>query len=216
MPLRIPEAVIERLPSYYRQVRELRDAGVRTVSSQEIGDALDVPAAQIRKDLSYFGRFGKQGHGYAVERLADELEAILGFNRHWRMVLVGAGGLGRTIASVNQGSFQPKWVRYHTVYEMDAWRVGTDVGGLTVQDLRTVEDDLRDDSIEIGIVAVSSRIAQEVTDALVRAGLRSILNYTSVVVQTPPDVEVRHVHPVLALQTLTYRLTNEVEVEPGT
>ncbi len=209
MPLKIPDVVIERLPTYYRQLIELRDAGVSTVSSQEIGDALDVTPAQIRKDLSYFGRFGKQGRGYSVDTLANELEAILGFNRLWRVLLVGGGGVARTIASLNHGSFQPYGFDIVRVYEVDPQRIGTLVNGVRVRDLATIDADMREDPIEIAIIAVSGAVAQEVTDVLVNAGVCSILNYTTVVVQTPREVEVRHVNPLLALQTLTYHLAQE-------
>ena len=209
MPLKIPDVVIGRLPTYYRQLVELRAAGVSTVSSREIGDALDVTPAQIRKDLSYFGRFGKQGRGYPVDRLADELEAILGFNRRWRVLLVGGGGVARTIASLNHGSFKPYGFDIVRVYEVDRQRIGSLVNGLRVRDLATIDTDMREDPIEIAIIAVSGAVAQEVTEALVSVGVCSILNYTTVVVQTPPQVEVRHVNPLLALQTLTYHLAQE-------
>lgn len=211
MPLKIPEVVIERLPNYYRQLTELRAAGVSTVSSQEIGEALDVTPAQIRKDLSYLGRFGKQGRGYPVDRLTEELETILGFNRHWRMVLVGSGGVGRTIASLNDGSFRPSGFDIVRVYDSDAARVGKTVNGMRVRDLASIDADMSEDPIEIAILATSGAVAQEVTDALVRAGVCSILNYTSVVVQTPTGIEARHVNPLLALQTLTYHLANPAE-----
>ena len=211
MPLKIPEVVIERLPSYYRQLTELRAAGVTTVSSQEIGEALDVTPAQIRKDLSYFGRFGKQGRGYPVDRLTEELATILGFNRRWRMMLVGGGGVGRTIASLNHGSFQPYGFDIVRVYDVDPARIGSLVNGIRVRDLANIEADMREDPIEIAVVATPGFVAQEITDSLVDAGVYSILNYTTVVVQAPPGVEVRHVNPLLALQTLTYHLTNTRE-----
>lgn len=211
MPFKIPDVVIERLPNYYRQLTELRAAGVNTVSSQEIGEALDVTPAQIRKDLSYFGRFGKQGRGYPVDRLTEELETILGFNRRWRMMLVGSGGVARTIASLNSGSFRPAGFDIVRVYDSDPRRVGGTVNGMGVRDLATIDADMRDDPIEIAILATQGAIAQDVTDALVEAGVCSILNYTSVVVHAPPGVEVRHVNPLLALQTLTYHLANPTE-----
>ena len=211
MPLKIPDVVIERLPNYYRQLTELRAAGVSTVSSQEIGEALDVTPAQIRKDLSYFGRFGKQGRGYPVDRLTEELETILGFNRRWRVMLVGSGGIARTIASLNDGSFRPAGFDIVRVYDSDPARVGRTVNGNRVRDLARIDADMRDDPIEIAILATPGAVAQELTDALVQAGVCSILNYTSVGVHTPPGVEVRHVNPVLALQTLTYHLANPAD-----
>ena len=211
MPLKIPEVVIERLPTYYRQLVELRAAGVTTVSSQEIGEALDVTPAQIRKDLSYFGRFGKQGRGYPVDRLTEELANILGFNRRWRMLLVGGGGVARTVASLNHGSFQPYGFDIVRVYDVDHERIGSLVNGIRVRDLANIEADMREDPLEIAVIATPGVVAQEVTDTLVEAGVSSVLNYTTVVVQAPPEVEVRHVNPVLALQTLTYHLTNSRE-----
>lgn len=211
MPLKIPEVVIERLPNYYRQLTELRAAGVSTVSSQEIGDALAATPAQIRKDLSYFGRFGKQGQGYPVARLTDELETILGFNRVWRMLLVGAGGVARTVASLNHGSFRPYGFDIVRVYDIDTEHVGGIVNGLPVRDIAVIETDQFEDPIEIGIIATPSAVAQDATDALARAGVCSILNYTTAVVQAPMGIEVRHVNPVLALQTLTYHLANAQE-----
>jgi redox-sensing transcriptional repressor len=207
VPLEIPEVVIDRLPVYYRWLTRMQDAGTMTVSSQELGDALDVTPAQIRKDLSYFGRFGKQGRGYAVDRLVEELRLILGLNRRWRMVLVGAGRLGRAIASYD--GFDPEGFEIVGAYDSDPQHIDEDVAGITVRDVRNIEADLRASPVDIGIVAVPSEVAQDVIDTLVRAGVRSILNYAPITVQVPEGVELRRIDPLLSLQSMTYHLSRE-------
>lgn len=207
MPLEIPDVVIDRLPVYYRRLRRMREAGVMVVSSQELGDALGVTPAQIRKDLSYFGRFGKQGRGYSVERLVEELRLILGLDRRWRMALVGVGQLGRAIASYN--GFSPQGFDLVAAFDSSPEQVGTDVDGVVVEDVRSVGARLRKDPVDIGIVAVPSEAAQEVIDALVSAGVKAILNYAPIAVQVPPGVELRRIDPLVSLQGMTYHLRRE-------
>ena len=191
MPLEIPEVVIDRLPTYYRLLSRLQEEGSSVVSSQELGQALNVTPAQIRKDLSYFGRFGKQGRGYSVERLTEELRLILGLTRRWRMVLVGAGHLGRAIASYR--GFEPQGFDIVAAYD-----IYPDESG----------ELLAADPVDIGIVAVPAGQAQAVVDRLVRVGVSAILNYAPIAAQVPPHIEVRQIDPVLALQGMTYHLQN--------
>ena len=209
LPTDIPEVVIDRLPIYYRWLSRMESEGRSTVSSQELGDALGVTPAQIRKDLAYFGRFGKQGSGYSVVRLVEELRLILGLNRRWRMVLVGVGRLGRAIASY-QG-FEPDGFDLVGVYDASPREIGGEVGGIVVRDVRELERSLREEPADIGIVAVPAAAAQEVIDALVRAGVRSILNYAPITVQAPRDVRIRRIDPLLSLQSMTYHLSLEAE-----
>lgn len=205
MPLEIPEVVIDRLPVYFRLLKSLQERGVTVVSSQELGDALNVTPAQIRKDLSYFGRFGKQGRGYSVHRLTEELRTILGLDRRWRMVLVGVGRLGTAIASYR--GFEPQGFDIVGVYDINPEAVGTEVSGrLVVRSVDDLEDDLKQDRVDIGIVAVPASEAQNVIDVLVRAGVGAILNYAPTGAQVPPGVEVRQIDPVLSLQGMTYHL----------
>jgi redox-sensing transcriptional repressor len=205
VPLEIPEVVIDRLPVYYRLLITLQANGVTVVSSQELGDALNVTPAQIRKDLSYFGRFGKQGRGYSVQRLTEELRTILGLDRRWRMVLVGVGRLGTAIASYR--GFQPQGFDIVGVYDVNPEAVGTEVSGeLIVRSVDELESDLEGGDVDIGIVAVPASEAQEVIDVLVRAGIGAILNYAPTGAQVPADVEVRQIDPVLSLQGMTYHL----------
>ena len=204
MPIEIPDVVIDRLPLYYRLLSRLDSEGRSVVSSQELGEELGVTPAQIRKDLSYFGRFGKQGRGYSVSRLLEELKAILGLDSRWKIVVVGVGRLGRAIASYP--GFEGQGFDIIAMYDASAALVGTEIEGQHVRDVASLETDLKKTAVDIGIVAVPGEYAQDVVDTLVEAGVRAILNYTPNRVQIPPGVEVRHINPVLFLQSMTYHL----------
>jgi redox-sensing transcriptional repressor len=204
LPLEIPDVVIDRLPVYYRLLSRLQTEGVSVVSSQELGEALGVTPAQIRKDLSYFGRFGKQGRGYSVPRLAEELRQILGLDRRWRVVLVGVGRLGRAIASYR--GFEPQGFDIVGTYDVNPEATSSGADGFEVRDVAQLEGDLAGAPVDIGIVAVPASDAQAVIDRLVRAGVTAILNYAPIAAQVPPSVEVRQIDPVLALQGMTYHL----------
>jgi redox-sensing transcriptional repressor len=209
MPLEIPEVVISRLPVYYRQLSRIKREGRTVVSSQELGDALSVTPAQIRKDLSYFGRFGKQGRGYSVQRLIEELRKILGLERRWNMVVVGIGRLGRAIVSYD--GFAPHGFEITALYDSDPATIGTDVNEMTVRDSQELERDLLSSPPEIGVVAVPAEHAQEVIDTLVRCGVRAILSYAPRAVQVPPHVRLEQIDPVISLQSITYHLTHDSE-----
>ncbi len=202
MPLEIPEVVIDRLPVYARALELLHRQGCQVVSSQELGDQLGVTPAQIRKDLSYFGRFGKQGRGYNVKRLLDELREILGLTRQWGMVLVGVGKLGRAILAY--GGFVPQGFQIIEAFDADPTLVGTNVDGLTVRAVESLPEVLRQRGIEIAIVAVPAATAQRVIDMLVANGVRAILNYAPMAAHVPQNVWVRDIDPVLALQSMTF------------
>ena len=207
MPLDIPEVVIDRLPIYARALRNLEREGRLVVSSQELGDQLGVTPAQIRKDLSYFGRFGKQGRGYNVHRLNEELRQILGLDRQWKLVLVGVGNLGRAILSY--GGFTPEGFRVTAAFDANANTIGRKIGDVVVGDVTELSEFLGRDSIDIGIVAVPAAAAQRVIDTLVKGGVRAILNYAPLAVQVPPSVHVRDIDPVLQLQAMTFYLKSQ-------
>ena len=204
MPLEIPDVVIDRLPLYYRLLSRLEAEGRGVISSQELGEELGVTPAQIRKDLSYFGRFGKQGRGYSVQRLAQELRLILGLDRRWRVVVVGIGRLGRAISSYP--GFEGQGFDIVGRYDANAAVVGTSIDGQQIRDVGNLEADLNAGPVDIGIVAVPAEYAQDVVDTLVRGGVRAILNYTPARVQVSADVELKHINPVVFLQSMTYHL----------
>jgi len=207
MPVEIPEVVIDRLPVYARALELLDRQGRDVVSSQELGEQLGVTPAQIRKDLSYFGRFGKQGRGYNVKRLLEELRDILGLTRQWSMVLVGVGKLGRAI--VGYGGFSPQGFRIVEAFDADPAIVGAEVDGLVVKPVAQLPEVLRQRKVAIAIVAVPAASAQKVIDMLVASGVRAILNYAPVAPQVPPNVWVKDIDPVLALQSMTFYIKSQ-------
>ena len=160
--------------------------------------------AQIRKDLSYFGRFGKQGRGYNVHKLLEELRRILGLNRQWRMALVGTGRLGRAILGYE--GFGPQGFRIVEAFDSDVTMISTEMAGLTVCNTADLETVLADNPVDIGIVAVPAEIAQDVIDRLVACGVGAILNYAPIAAHVPRSVQIKRVDPVLALQGMTYYL----------
>jgi redox-sensing transcriptional repressor len=204
LPLEIPEVVIDRLPVYYRLLSRLASEGRAVVSSQDLGEELGVTPAQIRKDLSYFGRFGKQGRGYSVTRLTEELRVILGLDARWSVVVVGIGRLGRAISSYP--GFQGQGFDIVALYDASPKLIGSEVEGVPVRDYSLLEKDLRQQPVDIAVVAVPSEAAQDVVDTLVRSGVRAILNYAPTRVVVPVGVELKHINPIVFLQSMTYHL----------
>ncbi len=202
MSLEIPEVVISRLPVYARALAALADAGETVVSSQALGEALDVTPAQIRKDLSYFGRFGKQGRGYNVPGLLAKLREILGLDRQWRVCVVGVGRLGQAI--VEYGGFGPQGFQIVAAFDSSPDVVGKQVGCLTVRDSGILDDFLCGNHVDIGIVAVPAPVAQQVVDRLVSAGIRAVLNYAPMSPHVPRGVNLRSIDPVIAMQSMTF------------
>jgi len=200
----VPEVVVLRLPQYVRALGELLRRKVSVVSSQQLGTQLQMTPAQIRKDLSYFGRFGKQGRGYPVSYLLGELRQVLGLERKWNSCLVGVGRLGRAIA--NYPGFTPEGFNIVAAFDTADDEVGQAIGPLLVQPIGDLDKTIKERDIRIGIVAVPSTQAQDVIDRLVGCGVKAILNYAPVGPQVPEGVRVRNIDPILALQSMTYYL----------
>lgn len=203
----IPDVVIRRLPIYARTLRELLDAQVRSISSEELGERIGVTAAQIRRDLSFFGKFGKQGKGYDVATLEGQIARILHLDRRWDVALVGFGHLGRAIA--RYPAFEQHAFHIAAVFARNPDHVGREVGGLVVLPPGCIAPVVRELGIQIGIVAVPAESAQEVANALIAGGVRAILNYAPQILKVPEGVWVREVDPTNALQSLTYYLDDE-------
>ena len=206
-PAGIPEIVIDRLPLYVRALALLATNGQEIISSKELGEELGVTPAQIRKDLSYFGRFGKQGSGYNVAQLLDELREVLGLTQRWSMALLGVGRLGRAILSY--GGFGSQQLHIAKAFDSDPAVIGTEIGGVVVEDIKDVAASLEALPVEIAIVAVPPHAAQPVIDELVAAGVRAILNYAPIAVRVPPSVRCRNVDPVVYLHAMTYYLKSD-------
>ena len=200
----IPEVVILRLPLYVRVLTQLKDEGTEVISSRELGDRLSVTPAQIRKDLSYFGRFGKQGRGYNVSYLVGELRQVLGLDRQWNTAVIGIGRLGRAI--INYPGFAPEGFKVVAAFDADPAQVGRQFEDVAIQSIGEMQQTIRERNIAIAIVAVPAPQAQRVISDLVACGVKAILNYAPIAPQAPEDVRVRNIDPVLALQTMTYHL----------
>ncbi len=200
----VPEVVVQRLPLYVRVLGQFASAGIEVISSEQLGAQLQMTPAQIRKDLSYFGRFGKQGRGYDVGNLAARLRSILGLDERWNAVLIGMGRLGRAVASYP--GFEPEGFRIVAAFDADERLVGHQVGSLRVQQLSELPETVSTRDIKIGIVTVPAAYAQDVINELVRSGVKAILNYAPIAPSVPPDVRVQGVDPVMALQSMTFYL----------
>ena len=201
----VPEVVVERLPQYLRALAHLESSGIDVISSQQLGELLQVTPAQIRKDLSYFGRFGKQGRGYSISHLLERLRNILALDKTWNVAVIGVGRLGRSI--ISYPGFEPEGFRVVCAFDTDPAVVGQEAGGLTVNDFIRFKEVAARENVKIAIVAVPASVAQEVIDDLVAAGVKAILNYAPKSALTPSDVRIRNVDPVVSLQSMTYYLS---------
>ncbi len=203
----VPEVVVMRLPQYIRVLSSLLENSTGIVNSQQLGQMLQVTPAQIRKDLSYFGRFGKQGRGYSVGHLLSELKEIMGLDKRWNVGLVGVGRLGRAILSYP--GFAPEGFQIVAAFDSNTEIVGSKIGNLRVQPIDELNETVAALNINIGVVAVPGQHAQEVMNRLVECGVRAILNYAPMSPQAQDGVKIRNIDPVLSLQTLTFYLQNE-------
>ena len=201
----IPEGVIERLPLYLNVLLQIREDGEQTVSSARLGELARVNPAQIRRDLTHFGSFGRRGIGYDVGTLADRIQRILGSDHIHRLALVGAGNLGSAIAAYDGLSKHGFMVT--AVFDNDPARIGGRLGDVVVRDMREFERTVKEQGISIGVIAVPPVAAQDVADRLAAAGIRVILNYTPVVVQVPDGVTLHNTDPVQELLHTLYYLS---------
>lgn len=201
---KIPDIIIGRLPIYMRALQRMSEKGILTTSSQELGEHVGISAAQIRKDISQFGEFGKQGTGYHIPFLLDKLRSILKVDRVWDVALVGAGDMGHALARY-QG-FLDRGFQIVMVFDNDAQKVGEKVGEFVVQDMAALAEAVRKADVKIAMLTVPAAAAQEVADQLVKAGVKAILNYAPISLNVPPDVKVQHIDPATHLQRMTYYL----------
>jgi len=201
----IPDIVVGRLPVYLRALARMAQDGREITSSHELGERLGISSAQIRKDLSHFGEFGKQGTGYQVKFLVGQLQRILKVETEWEMALVGAGDLGHALAHYN--GLVNRGFRIVAVFDNDPAKIGARLdGGLVVEDAARMKDLIRRRGVKIGMVAVPADQAQVVSDLLVEAGVRAILNYAPITISVPDEVRVQYIDPVVHLQRMTFYL----------
>ena len=206
---RVSDAVVRRRPMYYRHLRELEKAGVVRISSQELGERMNLTASQIRQDINCFGGFGQQGYGYHVSNLKERIGEILGLNHQYHVIIVGAGNIGRAVA--NYAGFKKEGFNIQAMFDVSPALVGIDVHGTLVQPMDKLDQWLSAHQVDIAVLSVPSAYAQETADALVRGGVRAIWNFAPVDLNLPDGVAVNNVHLSDSLHILTYRM-NEKEL----
>lgn len=201
----VPDIVVGRLPLYLRALSQMESEGKEITSSQELGEKLGISSAQIRKDLSQFGEFGKQGTGYNIGYLSEQLKRILKVDQLWEVALIGVGDLGRAVA--NYPGFLDRGFRVVAIYDNDPGKIGTHVGRYPILDAADLAKDLRGKRIRVAMLAVPAEQAQSVTDVLVESGIRAILCYAPTSISVPKAVRVQYIDPVLHLQRMTYYIS---------
>lgn len=201
----VPDIVVGRLPIYLRALTFLKADNREITSSQELGDRLGISSAQIRKDLSHFGEFGKQGTGYEIRYLENNLKEILHVDRMWDVVLVGAGDLGHALASYK--GFAGRGFHIAAAFDQAPDKVGKELpGGLIVEDVANLETRVKEAGWKIGIIAVPAEAAQAVANTLISAGVVALLNYAPISLIAPSSIRVEQIDPAVHLQHLTYYL----------
>lgn len=200
----IPDIVIGRLPIYLRALNRLTQEGHEVTSSHELGKRLGISSAQIRKDLSHFGGFGKQGTGYHIAFLEEKLREVLKVDREWEIALVGVGDLGRAVA--NYRGFPERGFTITQVFDSDPSKIGTKIGDLIIHSMQEMPEVVQKENIKIAMLAVPAHSAQVVANELVDAGIMAILNYAPINLNVPDHVRVQHIDPVVHMQRMTFYL----------
>ena len=201
---KIPDIIIGRLPIYLRALQQLSEKGIFTTSSQELGEIIGISAAQIRKDISQFGEFGKQGTGYSVPFLIERLRDILKVDRVWEVAIVGMGDIGHALARYN--GFTNRGFHINMVFDNDPQKIGQKVGEYEILDTAKLAEKVKQNKIKVAMLTVPAPSAQEMADQLVKAGIKAILNYAPTSLNVPSHVHVQYIDPATHLQRMTYYL----------
>ena len=202
----VPTATVSRLVTYLRILAKLEAQGVKKTSSEHLADEAQVSAFQVRKDLAYFGRFGTRGAGYTVPTLRRELRRILGLTRPWSAAVVGVGRLGEAI--LNYPNFSDYDFSVKGVFDIDPNKIGQEIAGVKIHHLDDLPKVVREKGIDIGLITVPQTAAQDAADALVRAGVRGILNFAPTILEVPKDVHVEPVDFMAGLKRLSFYILN--------
>lgn len=205
----ISDAVIERLPLYYRDLLLLQDAGIDIISSEKLGERLGVTPEQIRKDLTCFGAFGKKGVGYYVSELCQQIVEIIGLQQHWKIGIAGIGHLGWALA--NYKTFGRLGFRTMGLFDVDHRIIGQNVGGVEVTPISEMGDVIRKEGIQIGIITVPAAVAQQVADQMIEAGVKGILSFAPLRLNVPDHIFVFREDLSIGLSRISYYLTNKKE-----
>jgi len=203
---RIAESTVRRLSIYLRFLEEFEVRGATTVSSEELARRGGTTSAQVRKDLSFFGSFGKRGLGYSVPELSTALRDILGLGREWRVVIIGAGKIGAALAQYR--GFRQRGFNILAVYDSNVEKVGRTLEGIEIRDMSRFESDVERERPEIAVIAIPGEGAQDVLDRIVRTGIKAVLNFAPVQLHAPADVTVKAVNMAMELEGLSFALSN--------
>jgi redox-sensing transcriptional repressor len=203
---RIADSTVRRLSAYLRFLEDFEARGLSTISSEELAKRGGTTSAQVRKDLSFFGSFGKRGLGYSVPELAGRLREILGLGKEWRVIIVGAGKIGAALAQYR--GFRQRGFTILAAYDINPDKVGRKLEGIPVKDIGELERDIQRDKPDIVVLTVPGDEAQKVVDRVVKAGVKAILNFAPTQLQAPPDVAVKTVNMAMELEGLSFALTN--------
>ena len=204
----VSEAVIKRLPADYRHLKELEKEGIHQISSQGLGNRMHLTASQIRQDINCFGGFGRQGYGYSVSGLREHIGHILGVDRTHRMIIVGAGNIGRAVALSD--SFPANGFETVAIFDNDAAKIGMTVGSLVVQDVEDLKRYLDENTVDIAVIAVPVSHAQRMVDALCERGDNGFRNFAPLDLKVPEGTSVVNVHLDEGLEILSFRMLREL------
>jgi redox-sensing transcriptional repressor len=203
---RIADSTVRRLSAYLRLLESSEARGLATISSEELASRGGTTSAQVRKDLSFFGSFGKRGLGYSVPELAGRLREILGLEKNWQVIIIGAGKIGAALAQYR--GFRQRGFNILAAYDNNPEKIGKKLEGIPVRDIAQLERDIQRDSPDIVVLTVPSEEAQQVVDRVVKVGIKAILNFAPTQLQAPADVAVKTVNMAMELEGLSFALTN--------
>src|SRR4051812_44783587 len=203
---RIADSTVRRLSAYLRFLEDFETRGLPTISSEELARRGGTTSAQVRKDLSFFGSFGKRGLGYSVPELAGQLRDILGLGKEWRVIIIGAGNIGAALAQYR--GFRQRGFNIIAAYDSSPEKIGKALEGVPVRDTAQLERDIQRDKPDIAVLTVPAEDAQKLVDRVVKAGMKAILNFAPTQLQSPPDVTIKTVNMAMELEGLSFALTN--------
>jgi redox-sensing transcriptional repressor len=207
MPLkRIADSTVRRLSLYLRFLEEFENAGLTTVSSEELAARGGTTSAQVRKDLSFFGSFGKRGLGYQVAELTQRMRRILGLERDWRVVIIGVGKIGAALAQYE--GFRQRGFRIVGLYDSDPEKIGREMYDLSVRPTESLAEDNREHPVDIAVIAVPASVAQRVVDQVVAAGITGIMSFAPIQLHVPSDITLNTVNMAMELERLSFSLSN--------
>lgn len=206
---KISDSTIRRMSKYFRSLEQLIEKDVETVSSDTLAEMDGITSAQVRKDLSFFGTFGKRGFGYNTKALKKQIENILGLYRTWNVAIVGAGNIGRALT--DYAEFKKQGFVIRLIMDKDSDKIGKQVHGLTIKDFNKVNQLVKDEQIDIAIIAVPADAAQTVADRLVSSGIKAILNFAPRSLKVPSNVMVKYENMAVEMESLSYFLSNNLK-----